>query len=441
MKMSFNIKKIIILFFSWIILILAVLLGITGAGLSFLGSAYLISSIIVMGVIALLACVAISSGLAWIASKKIAPSFRGRFALGVGIGTSILVILISHFTIFKPLVTPEEQKAPSVPTYIRFWDIPTGSHIAYRKISSSQQSHQVPVIYLHGGPGGGFAALDPVANAVSPLTKDGYDVYIYDQVGGGLSSRLPNIREYSMKRHVTDLDYIRKQIGAEKMILIGESFGAILATNYIAQYPMKVEKCVLVSPGELYAREWKNKHRGFPRDRVSPKRLQMMKSTLSPHLFRYYLLELLIDINMEAGYNLISDREADVFLNKIFHFLKDGFVCNPDNLPKDIHVHFGFWVYTILQKEGMLKETNLDPLLQANNIPVLIIKGECDYIVWEVTYKYKTVFPNSTLLYFKGAGHMPYLEKPDLFSDTVGAFLMDRPLPLPAYTGNRPPEQ
>jgi proline iminopeptidase len=89
----------------------------------------------------------------------------------------------------------------------------------------------------------------------------------------------------------------------------------------------------------------------------------------------------------------------------------------------------------------MARDTNLDPLLKASNVPVLIIKGECDYVVWEVTYKYKTVFPNSTLLYFKGAGHMPYLEKPNLFIDAVGAFLLDRPLPLPSYTGTEPPQK
>ena len=40
-----------------------------------------------------------------------------------------------------------------------------------------------------------------------------------------------------------------------------------------------------------------------------------------------------------------------------------------------------------------------------------------------------------------GAGHMPYLEQPKLFTDAVIAFLLDRPLPLPAYTGTESPEK
>ena len=204
----------------------------------------------------------------------------------------------------------------------------------------------------------------------------------------------------------------------------------------MAHYPGNVGKCILVSPGELYHREWENKHRGWPRDRVSQEKLQMMKSVLRPHFFRCILLELLIDINPEAGYNLISHREADAFFNKFFSFLIDGFVCSPANLPEEIPIYFGFWAYTMIEEDLKVQDTNLDPLLKANNIPVLIIKGECDYVVWEVTIQYKTVFPNSTLLYFKGAGHMPYLERPNLFTEAVSAFLLDRPLPLPAYSGN-----
>jgi proline iminopeptidase len=424
-----NVKKTIQLVLSWILLILAVLLGMAGAVLGFLGTAFFISSTTVISIVALLVCLAFSTGLAWIAGGKIAPSHRGRFALGVGFGIVLLVILISYFTVFKPLVPPAEIKAPFVPDYVQYWDLPTGSHIAYRKIPALQQSGKEPVIFLHGGPGAGFVAVKPVADAVSPLARQGYDVYIYDQIGGGLSGRLPNIREYSLARHMTDLDWIRKQIKAEKVILIGESFGAVLAANYIAHYPTNVEKCILVSPGVLYDREWENKHRGLPRDRVSQEKLQMMKSALLPHFFRYILLELLIDINPEAGYNLISHQEADMFFIKFFSFLIDGFVCNPASLPEEIPIYFGFWAYTMLEEDLMARDTNLDPLLKANNVPVLIIKGECDYVVWEVTYKYKTVFPNSTLLYFKGAGHMPYLEKPDLFIDAVSAFLLDRPLP------------
>jgi proline iminopeptidase len=436
-----NVKKTIQLVLSWILVILAVLLGISGAVLGFLGTAFFISNTTVISAIALLVCLAFSTGLARIAAEKIAPSHRGRFALGVGIGTSLLVIVISYFTVFKPLVPPAEIKAPLVPDYVQYWDLSTGSHIAYRKIPTLQPSHKAPVIFLHGGPGAGFVALEPVADAVSPLAREGYDVYIYDQIGGGLSARLPDIREYSLARHMTDLDCIRKQIKAEKIILIGESFGARLAVNYMAHYPGKVEKCILVSPGEIKPREWENKHRGWPRDRVSQEKLQMMKSDLRPHFFRYILLELLVDINPGAGYNLVSHQEADAFFNKIFSFLVDGFVCNPANLPEEIPIYFGFWAYTMMEEDLKVQDTNLDPLLKASNVPVLIIKGECDYIVWEVTIQYKTVFPNSTLLYFKGAGHMPYLEQPDLFSDAVSAFLLDRPLPLPSYTGTESPQR
>ena len=114
-----NVKRTIQLVLSWILLILAVLLGMAGAGLGFLGTAFFISSTTVISIVALLVCLAFSTGLAWIAGGKTAPSYRGRFALGIGFGTSLLVIFISYFTVFKPLVPPAEIKASSVPDYVR----------------------------------------------------------------------------------------------------------------------------------------------------------------------------------------------------------------------------------------------------------------------------------------------------------------------------------
>ncbi len=57
------------------------------------------------------------------------------------------------------------------------------------------------------------------------LASCGYDIYLCDQAGSGLSSRLQNPAEYTIDRHVADLELIRKIIGKSKLILIGGSIG------------------------------------------------------------------------------------------------------------------------------------------------------------------------------------------------------------------------
>jgi len=77
--------------------------------------------------------------------------------------------------------------------------------------------------------------------------------------------------------------------------------------------------------------------------------------------------------------------------------------------------------------------------LRSASFPVLILKGECDYLKWDVTYEYKTLLTNTTLLLLEGAGHMPFLEKPDLVLESIRSFLLDQPLPLPEYLDEFPP--
>jgi proline iminopeptidase len=83
------------------------------------------------------------------------------------------------------------------------------------------------------------------------LARDGHDVWSYDQRGSGRSSRLDDPSGYSTALAVADLERVRQAIGAERIILIGHSYGAYLAAAYIAHHPGRVEQAVFTSPGGL----------------------------------------------------------------------------------------------------------------------------------------------------------------------------------------------
>jgi proline iminopeptidase len=80
------------------------------------------------------------------------------------------------------------------------------------------------------------------------LARDGFDVYVYDEVGSGLSSRLADPRGYTLERDVADLEAIRERIGADNLFLIGHSHGGAIAAAYAASHPKHVSKMVLSSP-------------------------------------------------------------------------------------------------------------------------------------------------------------------------------------------------
>ena len=436
-RTSFDFRKSIRLIFGGMLLLLAVFMGIVGAVVSFLIGAVFLSYIPLLSFIAILVCFLISFGISWIAVVKILRSSRTRLAHVMGLITTVGVILISSLTIFKPLVPSSEVIEPTIPEAVDYWDLETGSRIAYLKIPAENKTKETPVIFLHGGPGGTVVSFKPITEVISALSQNGYDVYFYDQIGGGLSGRLKNIREYRLSRQVADLDRIRNKINAEKIILIGESFGGALAAHYAAAHPETVKRMVLISPAELLSQEWDEDTRGNIKDRATQKTRKKSKNLLGSLrvLFAFVLLE----FNPDAAYNFLSEDKADTLITKYLSLLLGGMACDPKAIPENHNLLIGFWASLVPDELPEPANKAVKTKLGSMTLPVLILRGECDYVKWEVTHEYKSLLKNATLLFLEGAGHMPFLEKPGLVLESIRSFLLDEKLPLPPYTGNLPP--
>jgi pimeloyl-ACP methyl ester carboxylesterase len=62
-------------------------------------------------------------------------------------------------------------------------------------------------------------------------------------------------------------------------------------------------------------------------------------------------------------------------------------------------------------------------------IPVLVIKPVCDYLPWSSLAPYQRAFPQAKFVMLPGAGHVAYLEQPELYVSLVHAFLTGQQLP------------
>ena len=68
------------------------------------------------------------------------------------------------------------------------------------------------------------------------MTSLGHDIYLYDQRGSGLSDRLPKFSDVGFVKHVNDLiEIVSERINANKVILIGQSFGCAIISNFSAR--------------------------------------------------------------------------------------------------------------------------------------------------------------------------------------------------------------
>jgi proline iminopeptidase len=55
------------------------------------------------------------------------------------------------------------------------------------------------------------------------------------------------------REHVADLEALRTQLGLERLVLCGYSWGGLLAVLYILEHPERVERLALVSPASITA--------------------------------------------------------------------------------------------------------------------------------------------------------------------------------------------
>ncbi len=106
------------------------------------------------------------------------------------------------------------------------------------------------LVVIHGGPGGDYRGM----LKCSQLSADGFYVVFYDQRGSGLSKRYPRETYSTMQIFIDDLDAVIKYYRRspnQKVILMGLSWGAMLATAYVNEYPEAVSGAVLMEPGGL----------------------------------------------------------------------------------------------------------------------------------------------------------------------------------------------
>lgn len=115
-----------------------------------------------------------------------------------------------------------------------------GGRVYVRINGEVDGADKAPAIFIHGGPGGthaGFAAM-------LGLAKD-RPIILYDQLGSGKSDRPNNPANWRVERFVEELEAVRAAVGAEKLHLVGVSWGAALALEYSAKYPDRVASTVL----------------------------------------------------------------------------------------------------------------------------------------------------------------------------------------------------
>ncbi len=124
-------------------------------------------------------------------------------------------------------------------------------HSLYWELSGNSAGK--PVVFLHGGPGGGSSPahrrqFDPAR----------YNILVFDQRGAGRSTPHAGLDANTTWDLVEDIERLREMVGSEKWMVFGGSWGSTLALAYAEKYPWRVTELVLrgIFTFDQYELDW-----------------------------------------------------------------------------------------------------------------------------------------------------------------------------------------
>jgi proline iminopeptidase len=101
-------------------------------------------------------------------------------------------------------------------------------------------AHGVPLVFLHGGPGGG--CLPHHRRYYDPSF---WNIVLYDQRGCGRSVPIASLVDNTTAHLIADLERLRETLSIERWLVFGGSWGSTLALAYAQAHPDRVLGLVL----------------------------------------------------------------------------------------------------------------------------------------------------------------------------------------------------
>lgn len=127
---------------------------------------------------------------------------------------------------------------PEIEPYNKgFLQVSNIHNLYYEEVGNPQGK---PVVFLHGGPGGGVAPDH--RRFFDPNT---YRIILFDQRGSGQSTPCAELKENTTWDLVKDTETLREHLKIESWVVFGGSWGSTLALAYAITHPDKVKALIL----------------------------------------------------------------------------------------------------------------------------------------------------------------------------------------------------
>ncbi|MGH1576068.1 prolyl aminopeptidase [Planktotalea sp.] len=293
----------------------------------------------------------------------------------------------------------------------RMMDMP-GGHTIY--VEQCGNPNGIPVIVLHGGPGGGCSPS--MRRYFDPKV---YRVVLFDQRGCGRSRPYASVENNTTWDLVADIERIREVLDIEKFIVFGGSWGATLSLIYAQTHPERVAQLVLRGVFLMMQRElewfygggagqfWPEAWQEF----VSPIPEAERDDMIGAYHRRLFGGDHATEVRFGKAWSKWENALASVASNGQSGDAPGEYARAFARLENHYFVHGGF-----LESDGQI----LENVRRIAHIPAVIVQGRYDMICPpRSAFEVAQACPNAELRMVRDAGHA--LSEPGISAELVGA--------------------
>ncbi|MFD1038412.1 alpha/beta fold hydrolase [Virgibacillus byunsanensis] len=251
------------------------------------------------------------------------------------------------------------------------------------------------IFFIHGAPGLGDCRAD--YNAFSDLEKD-FKLVFLDMRGSGRSEDKP---PYTHEQWAADIDELRNQLGIEKIMIHGGSYGGFLSLEYALRYPNNVSRVLL-------------------------------RDTAANQKFHHLSTKTALEADLPGVDKEMLDRlwEGRVFsdddMKEIFGAILPLYTVeyNPEKNKErieSIYYHYKTHNYAFSVNQP---NYDIEDKLKEIEVPVLVSVGAHDWVTpVECSEVLAKEIPNSKLIVYKNSGHSPHVEENTEYLENVRDFI------------------
>ena len=276
-----------------------------------------------------------------------------------------------------------------------------GIDLFYRIVGPTSGDY---VLVLSGGPGEDINSMQGIADELAKK----YRCIMWEQRGTG-RSKLPRYDSstVNLNAYMEDIEALRKQLHADRFIVVGNSWGMILGLAYAGTHPDAVRAVITIGSGPITA-EYLTVFSDNQFARLGACELEVRDFWRDP-------------AREAANPDHAAFERLRAATVAYFYDRKKALQMTAELDPKD----YNFRVPpAFLKAEG---KYDFRPKLKTIVAPVLLLQGRQDLAGEANVDEAHSLIKNSTLTFIDKCGHMPWLEQPDQTWKIVDDFLVHLP--------------